>query len=167
MARAYIGLGSNLGDPREFVREAARRLATHGRVVAASSLYETEPWGGIAQPRFINAACVLETSESPQQLMRSLLEIERALGRDRATEERWGPRRIDLDLLLYEDLILRTDDLVLPHPRLPERAFALVPLAEVAPDVRHPVTGQTARELAASVGSTGVRRLPETLAPDL
>lgn len=163
MARAYIGLGSNLGDPRELVREAARRLMTHGRLVAASSLYETEPWGGIAQPRFINAACVLETTESPHELVRSLLAIERDLGRDRAQEQRWGPRPIDLDLLLYDDVVLRTDDLVVPHPHLHERAFALAPLAEIAPEIRHPITGQTTRELALAAGSVGVRRLHEAL----
>jgi 2-amino-4-hydroxy-6-hydroxymethyldihydropteridine diphosphokinase len=134
---AYIGLGSNLGDREENLRGALERLNELGRV-RVSSFRETEPVGVTDQPRFVNAAAELETDLSPQDLLARLLEIERDLGRDRARERRWGPRTIDLDLLLYGDQVLDEPGLTVPHPRLDERRFVLEPLHELAPELSLP-----------------------------
>ena len=138
--RAYVGLGSNLGEREASLREALERL---GRlegieVVAVSSFRETDPVGVIDQPRFVNAAASLETTLGPRELLDRLLEVERSLGRDRSREERWGPRTIDLDLLLYGDEIVDEPGLEVPHPRLAERAFVLEPLLELDPELRLP-----------------------------
>ncbi len=145
MATAYIGLGSNLGDRMATLRTAVQRLETLGRITGVSSLYETEPVGYLEQPRFLNAVVALETALAPIDLLRALLGIERDLGRTRSFPN--APRTLDLDLLLVDDVILDTTELTLPHPRLHERAFVLVPLAEIAPEAVHPVSGQTVREL--------------------
>jgi 2-amino-4-hydroxy-6-hydroxymethyldihydropteridine diphosphokinase len=131
MPRAYIGLGANLGDAAATIRAAAERLGALGVVRARSSLYRTAAWGVTAQPDFVNAAVVLETELEPHALLRALKGLERELGR--VASYRWGPRAIDLDILAYDDLRLAEPDLVIPHARLAERAFALVPLAEIAP----------------------------------
>ena len=138
--RAYIGLGSNLGDREATLREALRRLgALEGIEVAAVSTFrETDPVGKLDQPRFLNAAAALDTSLPPRELLACLLEVERGLGRDRAAEERWGPRTIDLDLLLYGDETIDVPGLEVPHPRLAERAFVLEPLLELDPSLRLP-----------------------------
>ena len=150
-ARAYIGLGSNLGDREATLREALRRLgAVDGiAVVAVSSFRETDPVGKVDQPRFVNAAAELQTSLRPHDLLNRLLEVERALGRDRAREERWGTRTVDLDLLLYGDETVEEPGLEVPHPRLAERAFVLEPLLELDPELRLP-NGRPLRELGAS-----------------
>jgi 2-amino-4-hydroxy-6-hydroxymethyldihydropteridine diphosphokinase len=142
--RAFIGLGSNLGDREENLRQALRALdATPGvQVVQASSVYETEPVGGPAQPDFLNAVVEVETVLGPRALLEACMTIERALGRDRSTEQRWGPRVIDLDVLAMGDLVVTDPDLEIPHPRLAERAFVLVPLAEIAPGVVIPGLGR-------------------------
>jgi len=151
LARAFIGLGSNLGDREATLREALRRLdAVEGiAVVAVSSFRETDPVGKVEQPRFVNAAAELETSLAPRELLDRLLEAELALGRDRTKEERWGPRTLDLDLLLYGDVTIDEPGLEVPHPRLPERAFVLEPLLELDPDLRLP-DGRPLREVEAS-----------------
>jgi 2-amino-4-hydroxy-6-hydroxymethyldihydropteridine diphosphokinase len=130
VSTAYIGLGANLGDPVETIRAAAAELARAGRVGACSSLYRTPAWGVTDQPAFVNAALALETALEPHALLAACKEIERALGR-RPTF-RWGPRAIDLDILAYEGVRVDEPDLTIPHARLSERAFALVPLAEIA-----------------------------------
>ncbi|MDQ2925902.1 MAG: 2-amino-4-hydroxy-6-hydroxymethyldihydropteridine diphosphokinase [Acidobacteriota bacterium] len=139
---AAIALGSNLassfGDREANLREALRRMEALGRVTAVSSLHDTEPVGYKEQPRFLNGAVLLDTELAPLELLRGMLEIERQMGRDRASATPKGPRAIDLDLLLYGDVVLTGPELTLPHPGLHERAFVLAPLAEVAPSMQHP-----------------------------
>ena len=140
MARAYVGLGSNLGDREETLQRALELLGEQVRVLAVSSFRETEPWGYADQPPFLNGAAEVETDLGPRGLLDVLLDVERALGRLR-TEERYGPRTVDLDLLLYADEILDEPGLTVPHPRLHERRFALEPLVELAPDLVVPGRG--------------------------
>jgi 2-amino-4-hydroxy-6-hydroxymethyldihydropteridine diphosphokinase len=154
---AFLGLGSNQGDRAALLAEALGRLdrAAGIRVTAVSSVYATAPVGVLDQPEFLNLAAEVRTTLGPRQLLAACLEIERALGRVRA--ERWGPRTIDLDLLLYGDLRLAEADLELPHPRMTARAFVLKPLAEIAPRLR--LDGRTIAEWAAAADAAGVRRL--------
>jgi 2-amino-4-hydroxy-6-hydroxymethyldihydropteridine diphosphokinase len=146
--RAFIGLGSNLGQREGTLREALRMLdEPEGiEVAAVSSFRETDPVGVVDQPRFVNAAAALETSLSPRELLARLLEVERALGRDRSAEEPWGPRTVDLDLLLYGDETIAEPGLEVPHPRLAERAFVMEPLLELDPELRLP-DGRRLRDL--------------------
>ena len=152
---AAIALGSNLesrfGDREANLLEAVRRIEAVGEVRAVSSFYDTEPVGFVDQPRFLNGALLLETELGPQELMRGLLGVERAMGRERVGAVAKGPRVIDLDLLLYGDWVLWAEDLILPHPRIPERRFVLEPLAEIAPEWVHPVRGVTVGELLGRV----------------
>ncbi len=142
--RAFIGLGSNLGDRAENLRNAVRGLgATTGVEVAqVSSIYETEPVGGPDQGDFLNAVVEISTWLGHRALFDACMTIEHALGRERSTEERWGPRAIDLDLLSMGDLVVSDPDLEIPHPRLAERAFVLVPFSEIAPFVTVPGLGK-------------------------
>ena len=140
MRTAYIGLGANLasyaGPPPDTLAAAVWRLADLGRVVARSSLYRTEPVGFKHQPQFVNAVVALETDLEPRALLKKLLEIEKEFGRDRSLGIPNGPRTLDLDILLMDDLEISEPGLELPHPRLAERGFALVPLKEIAPNLR-------------------------------
>ncbi len=146
---AYIGLGSNLGDRVGYLRQAVGLLAWVTRVDIVSSLYETEPWGAAGQPAFLNAVCRVLTTLAPHALLTETQQIEATLGRERRVH--WGPRTVDLDILFYDNRAIDTPELVIPHPLLPERAFVLIPLAEIAPGLRHPVLGKTIAELAAAV----------------
>ncbi len=151
--KAFIGLGSNLGDREASLRQALEQLAQAPDtvVVRASSLYDTEPVGVEDQPHFLNAVAQLETQLTPRQLLWNLMLIERRLGRVRT--QRWGPRTIDLDLLVYEDAIIEDDDFQLPHPELAKRSFVLVPLVELEPMLTHPVTGETMLALLQRLGA--------------
>jgi len=151
MHTAFIALGSNLpscaGSPPATLAAAAVRLESLGRVASRSSFYSTEPVGFSDQPRFLNAAIALETELSPRALLAALLDLEQAFGRARSAGLSNGPRTLDLDILLYDDLVLDEPDLQIPHPRLAERAFVLTPLAEIAPETVDPRTGRTIAEL--------------------
>jgi 2-amino-4-hydroxy-6-hydroxymethyldihydropteridine diphosphokinase len=147
MTRAYVGIGANLGDREATIRRALELLGERVRVVAVSTLRETEPWGVADQPRFLNGAAAVETDLGPRALLETLLELERALGRTREGP-RWGPRTIDLDLLLYGDEEIDEPGLAVPHPRLHEREFVLEPLAELDPALRVPGRGAVAALLA-------------------
>lgn len=158
MSTVYLGLGANLGNRQENLRMALRGLTRMARLEAVSSLYETEPLGGPEQPPFYNAACRIDTGLEPRPLLRFLQTLEREIGR-RPAAAPWAPRPIDLDILLYEERVLVEEGLVIPHPRLAERAFMLAPLAEIAAEVRHAVLGRTMGELLAAVGEQGVRQV--------
>ncbi|MFH7242643.1 MAG: 2-amino-4-hydroxy-6-hydroxymethyldihydropteridine diphosphokinase [Spirulina sp.] len=154
-----IALGSNLGHSRQVMASALDRLGSleGTTVMAQSSLYKTAPVGP-PQPDYLNACAILQTRLSPHALMQSLLAIEADFGRLR--QERWGPRILDLDLILYADWVIHEPDLHLPHPRFRERAFVLVPLAEIAPTWIDPVTGQSMAELCSRLDSHGIEPLP-------
>jgi len=146
-----LALGSNLsspaGTPRQTLDAALLRLEELGHVTAVSRFYETAPVGFADQPSFLNAAAILESTLDPQTLLDRLLDIEREFGRDRSHGIPNGPRTLDLDMLLYDDQVLNTPALQLPHPRMAERAFVLIPLAEIAPDLLHPVFNKSMKQL--------------------
>jgi 2-amino-4-hydroxy-6-hydroxymethyldihydropteridine diphosphokinase len=152
VAKAFVGIGSNLGEPERQIAEALELLRAEDgiEVVAVSSLQETEPVGYRNQPNFLNGAAALETELSPRELLTRLLEIERRLGRERGAGPRLGPRTIDLDLLLYGDETVDEPGLTVPHPRLAERRFALEPLAELDPSLEIPGHGSVRALLASA-----------------
>lgn len=160
MAEALIGLGGNVGDVRTTLDRAVAAFCDGEavRLLARSADYETPPWGVTDQPPFVNLCLRVATVLAPKALLQRALAVEAGLGRDRATGRRWGPRPVDIDILAYDDLALDAQDLTLPHPRMKDRAFVLVPLAEIAPDWR--VDGERIADLAARIDATGVTRLP-------
>ena len=160
MQTAFLGLGSNLGDRGSSIREAVDRLdkLSGTRVVKVSSLYETAPVGYEEQPDFLNAVVQVQTELSPTELLRAVLGIEHDMGRVRSL--RWGPRVIDIDILLYDNVTIRTADVEIPHPRMAERAFVIAPLAEIAPDIRLP-DGRTPPEVLGDLGHQRVQRIEE------
>ena len=161
MADVLIALGGNVGDVRATFRKAISNICgmTQAALLARSSDYSTPPWGNEAQPPFVNACIEIETSLDPHALLFTLHKIEHKFGRDRVNERRWGPRTLDLDLIAYDDVSIQKPELTLPHPRLFERAFVLVPLAEIAPD--RIIAGQSVSSALAKLSTAGIERLPD------
>jgi 2-amino-4-hydroxy-6-hydroxymethyldihydropteridine diphosphokinase len=160
MGHALLGLGGNVGDVRATLDEAVALFADGKdvKLTARSSDYLTPPWGVEDQPPFINLAIAVETKLSPRDLLTRALNVERALGRDRTFAERWGPRPVDIDLLAYDDLAIDEPGLTLPHPRLFERAFVLVPLADIAAD--RVIGGKRVGDARTAIDAAGIMRLP-------
>ena len=156
MATAYLGLGSNLGERDEHLHNAVGLLGDSLKLIHISSVYETEPWGYVDQPPFLNLVCEVGTDQTAHQVLRTAKEVERQVGR--SPTHRYGPRVLDIDLLLYGDQVISTESLTVPHPGMAERAFVLVPLAEIASTQVHPVIGLSVGELLAQApGIDGVR----------
>jgi 2-amino-4-hydroxy-6-hydroxymethyldihydropteridine diphosphokinase len=154
MHTIYLGLGSNLGDRGDNLRRAVKALAPKVRVVRESAVYETPPWGVENQPGFLNMTLKAETELAPAALRDHVKNVERKVGRKRTF--RWGPRVIDIDILLYDDLIVDTPNLVIPHPQMHKRPFVLVPLASIAPDIKHPLLGFSMQQLLEHVDASGI-----------
>ena len=148
----YLGLGTNLGDKEQNLRIAAQKIEERiGKVVSLSAFYATEPWGFSSENTFLNAAVCVETSLLPLQILKETQSIERELGRTRkSVDGAYADRLIDIDLLLYGDVVMNTEELVLPHPLMTERRFVMEPLAEIAPEAVHPLFHKTMRELFTS-----------------
>ena len=164
MSRAFLGFGGNIGDPVQYFRQARHQLASHSqiRVQAGSPLYRTPPVGGPSgQPDYINAVLALETSLTAQSLLEFCQQLELDCGRTRSVH--WGPRTLDIDLLLYSDKVCDSDFLTLPHPRLHQRHFVLLPLCDLAPDLIHPVFQHSIARILATLGPEyGISQLQET-----
>jgi 2-amino-4-hydroxy-6-hydroxymethyldihydropteridine diphosphokinase len=160
MAEALIALGGNVGNVRDTLDRAVAQFCDGAevRMTSRSSDYTTPPWGVREQPPFVNLCLAVETSLSPYGLLARAQAVERMFGRDRASEIHWGPRTVDIDILTYDHLVLRTPDLTLPHPRLFERAFVLVPLAEIAPE--RMIQGWRVRAVLAKLDQAGIEKLP-------
>ncbi|HLF73307.1 MAG TPA: 2-amino-4-hydroxy-6-hydroxymethyldihydropteridine diphosphokinase [Anaerolineales bacterium] len=152
----YLALGSNLGNRLANLKQAIAALPPQMEVKARSHVYETPPWGHEDQPKFLNQVVMAETYLEPEPLLRHLKRLETALGRKVSFQ--YGPRSIDIDILFYDDLVLDTPSLVIPHPHLHERGFVLLPLMDIAPDLTHPVKQKTVRELTASCNVSDITR---------
>jgi 2-amino-4-hydroxy-6-hydroxymethyldihydropteridine diphosphokinase len=161
MACALIALGGNIGDVRAIFQIAIANICgmAQAALLARSSDYATPPWGEEQQANFVNACIEIETSLDPHALLFTLQKIETKFGRDRAHERRWGPRTLDLDLIAYDEVSMHKPELTLPHPRLFERAFVLVPLAEIAPD--RVIAGRKVSSALVGLSTEGIKRLPD------
>ena len=166
--RVYLGLGSNMGDRGEALRDAVRRIGQREEtaMLPCSSVYETDPWGDVPQDAYLNTVAEIRTSLQPEKLLQSLLDIERDMGRVR--EVKYGPRRIDIDILFFGETVLEGTEIIIPHPRIAERNFVLIPLEELRPELLHPVMQSTVAELRAlcsdsgGISKTDIRLWPET-----
>src|ERR1700690_3639434 len=165
MADVLIALGGNVGDVRATFQKAIANICgmTQAVLLARSSDYATPPWGDQTQARFINACIAIETTIHPHAILFTLHKIEKKFGRDRTTETRWGPRTLDLDLIAYDDVSIDKPELTLPHPRLFERAFVLVPLAEMSPD--RVIGGRSITSALAELSTEGIERLSDLVPP--
>lgn len=163
MSLVYLGLGSNLDDRYVNLQRAIANLQEHFTITAISPVYATEPWGETDQPPFLNVCVAAVTDEPPHSVLRIIKSIEAGLGRQ--PSRRWGPRLIDIDILFYDRLVLAEEELIIPHPRMAERAFVLAPLADIIPTFRHPQTGETIEEMLERVDVKGVERLFEMQFP--
>lgn len=159
MTVVYLGLGTNLGDRERMLEKALELLGREMEICEVSSVYETEPVGYTEQPWFLNAVCRAESDLSPRALLETVKRIEKEVGREATF--RWGPRIVDVDILLYDEECLREEDLEIPHPRLRERGFVLTPLREIAPHLIHPATKERIADLEENVGRTSQVRLWE------
>ena len=152
--RVYLGLGSNLGNRKSNLEESIRQIGEFAAIKKTSSTYETEPWGLKDQPKFLNQVIFVESTLGPNELLLHLKKIEQQMGRKKSV--RFGPRLIDVDILFYDDYMMNTPELTIPHPHLTERAFVLVPLAEIAPKLAHPLYHKTIEVLLQDVDQSSV-----------
>lgn len=157
MAKVYLSAGSNVGDRQKFIKLALQSISEFCKIIKVSSLYETEPWGKLDQPQFLNLCLLIETQLQPKQLLKKFKNVESNLGRTKNVK--WAEREIDIDILFYENLILNEVDFILPHPRIEERVFVLIPLSEIAPDFIHPVFQKPIRELAKNIDGKGINKI--------
>ena len=162
MSAVYLGLGSNLGDRQQNLQTAVDELGKIIKLTAASAVYETPPWGVTDQPAFLNACVRGETELEAEALLDEIKQIEQTVGRTKTY--RWGPREIDIDILFYGDEIISSQRLTIPHPRLHERDFVLVPLNDIAPGIIHPKLGQTLTQMLNQFDQTGIKATPQKLA---
>jgi 2-amino-4-hydroxy-6-hydroxymethyldihydropteridine diphosphokinase len=152
--RAYLSLGSNIGDRIDNLSQARNVISEHFEIIAESSLYETEPWGYEDQPQFLNQVIEVNVQLSPEEFLKAVKEIENELGREKTFK--YGPRNIDIDIVTYGNLVYRSDKLKIPHPHFDQRAFVVVPLQEISPNFRHPITNKDIDSIIESVSTDGV-----------